>query len=379
MKIYFYTLPINESFYAAYAAKGLRKNGHDLLPIPIEKTEDGKHSINYQLLNNPEWLKSQKVDLIVYHGFSFLNSLIHQGLDYFLPQKSGIPYAVFFYDNPFRYLYHLEKIKNYPHIFFCCDSEVSQKMRDHGYNCYFSPCTFDADIHKPGDINPNLACDLAFAGTLFHPDQILSNRKGKDFYEMGILKCLDNLRETGQYLDYVEFIQKFGISLKNKEFGDLAFCNLMSQKCWLRTEMFEALKDFELNVYGLGKDIQFQNPKHKSNKYLNQHSELPELYRSAKISLSIELLPASVHQRIFEIAGCGGFAICEDKSDMKLAGIEYPVWKNLNELKELVGYYLEHDQERKEISENVHKYVFENHECIIRMKHDLEIINSIYF
>lgn len=368
MKIYFYLLPMNESYYAEYGIKGLRKLGHDVVVKDVKNVSD-KEEIKL--------LKDGGFDLIIYYGFSFINHIKHQSIDYFLPTLVDIPYIVHFFDNPLRYLYQLETIGNTNFTFFVCDSELASKMRVYGYtNTHYAPCMFDEDIQFPRRKTPNFSCDVSFAGSVMTWGHLMGMRDGLNLSERGMLNNLLLERNKGRYFDYISALEKHPwIRINGPEVTTLSLNNILEQKHLLRMEMFEALKEFDLHVYGQG---DWDGDKEKfpnlirHNRNLNQHTELPYLYSSTKINTTIELLPTSVHQRIMEVTGCGGFILCEDKLDMKECFSNYVVWHNLDDMRDKTEHYLKHDTERNKIAANMHKEAKERHTSKIRMKEILK-------
>jgi hypothetical protein len=374
MKILFYTLPINERFYAEYAKKGLIQNGHEVIDIIDENSNIIKERLD------PNFVRDN-VDLIMFHGFSFMNHLLHQNVP-FLPAEANKKFVVFWYDNPLRYHYHLMQLSkfNMDYAFFVCDSKLSKLMDSLGLNVHFSPCMFDPDIQFPGDVNKKFSYQLAFAGSVFNGDTLQKNRFGLTIFEKYYLSKANENRTIGKYFDYVNFLFNNGIVCTNESFGKMAFVNLMEQKHLLRMELFNTLCDyFKIAVAGKG-DYKPEHPNIIKLPYMNQHKELPDLYRSAKIQLTVELLPASVHQRIMEVSGCGGFILCEEKDDMRKCFsdelCDKIIWKDLNELKDMCDFYLNNENERLRLSSMLHSEAMEKHNCKVRMREVMEKIKG---
>lgn len=94
------------------------------------------------------------------------------------------------------------------------------------------------------------------------------------------------------------------------------------------------------------------------------HSQAGEVYNSAKICLNLPDFDATqaLTPRTLEITGAGGFQLTDYKEsleDIFEIDKEIVCYRDINELKEKIGYYLEHENERKEIAEagylKVHK------------------------
>jgi spore maturation protein CgeB len=81
--------------------------------------------------------------------------------------------------------------------------------------------------------------------------------------------------------------------------------------------------------------------------------------------------------RLFEIAGAGGFQICDKKDEIKnyfVEGKEIVFFENINELKEKIFYYLNHPDEAKTIADNAYIRAHQEHTYEIRIKEIFKII-----
>jgi len=114
-------------------------------------------------------------------------------------------------------------------------------------------------------------------------------------------------------------------------------------------------------------------------------SELNTLYASSKIVVGDTLCigfkyPDYWSDRVYETMGRGGFIIHPYVSGMEkefedkkhLVFYEYG---NLKQLKELIDYYMEHDEERETIRKAGHELVKENYTYKNRWKHILKELN----
>ena len=113
--------------------------------------------------------------------------------------------------------------------------------------------------------------------------------------------------------------------------------------------------DTHLFTYDIGDSERQLLPDVKIHGALDYHTQVPSLYKSAKINLSSSLRAAqsAIPLRVLDILACGGFLlsnaqpeVCEYFED----GKELVVFHSMDELIEYTGYYLEHEDERKEIA-----------------------------
>ena len=361
MNIYAYTIPMNESFYFDYAISGLRKNGHTVI------TKNMKHPRELEV----EIVRSKKIDLILFYGFSFMNHIKHQynGDSFFLPHETMVPYAVHWCDDPRRYEIDLQFTKDTDYRFFMCDSLLAGRLKCDFPRSYYLPTFYDPDIQRPMGKVEDFRCELAYAGTVLNDSHFKKQRNGLGPGDIAILDQLLDARLPGKYYDYVSPCT----SRSRQDLNRLLQCALMEEKNCLRMDMFHALRERKMSVFGQGDGTLSEFPNFYRGRNLDQHSELPMLYNSADISLSIELLPSSVHQRIMECCGCGGFILGEDKADMAQCFDDFVVWKDLDDLRDKVTYYLGNETERRRISESMHTQALERHTAQTRMKEMIDI------
>ena len=86
-------------------------------------------------------------------------------------------------------------------------------------------------------------------------------------------------------------------------------------------------------------------------------TEMPIIFHKSKINLNptSRSIRSGLPLRIFDILGCGGFVLTNYQPELPelfTPGEDLVAYSSLEELNELVAYYLEHENERKEIAYN---------------------------
>ncbi len=104
------------------------------------------------------------------------------------------------------------------------------------------------------------------------------------------------------------------------------------------------------------------------------------VYTSSKINLVLSKLELGdvVHERIFNIGACSGFALAEHRdaiTDLFPEG-EVPTFKDREELLEKVEVYLHSHNKRLEISQALHEKVMKEHTFQVRMEQMLEKVRG---
>ena len=91
---------------------------------------------------------------------------------------------------------------------------------------------------------------------------------------------------------------------------------------------------------------------------------MPKIFNLSKINLNMTMRPieTGLPLRIFDILSSGGFCMTnfqEELLDMFTIGEDIEADSSSPELIDKCGYYLEHEEERKQIAINGQKKVFE--------------------
>lgn len=84
------------------------------------------------------------------------------------------------------------------------------------------------------------------------------------------------------------------------------------------------------------------------------------------------------NSRTFDISACKGFQLADYKSDIEdlmEIGKEIVCFRTIDELKELIKYYLQNPAKRIEIAEAAYRRVLKDHTYDVRAKQIMEIIN----
>ena len=109
--------------------------------------------------------------------------------------------------------------------------------------------------------------------------------------------------------------------------------------------------------------------------------EKSKAFRAARIVVNtFQGEVAGVNQRFFEIAGAGGFQICEHRDAVGkflAIGKEVVTFRNLAELEERIEYYLAHPEERKKIAEAAQARAHREHTFEQRIAKMLKTIEEL--
>jgi spore maturation protein CgeB len=222
-------------------------------------------------------------------------------------------------------------------------------------------------------------CDVSFAGAanfsmgyLEHKeyfDSLFGKKLTKTLLEEGV----KNPRKPLQKF-YKEIT---GDEIRGERLVDLRRIEYEAMRLW-RREVIRSLSEFGIVVCGddgwreLSKDgILYKG-------YL-RGDDLLKLYQASKINLSLQIstMKGSLNKRTFEIPAAGGFLVGSFREPLVWHfedGKEVVYFREDEELKDLIRYYLHHPDERREISKRARERVLKEHTFLHRMRELTSII-----
>ncbi|MCX8042926.1 MAG: glycosyltransferase [Desulfobacterota bacterium] len=116
---------------------------------------------------------------------------------------------------------------------------------------------------------------------------------------------------------------------------------------------------------------------------LNYYSELPEFYRSCAVNFNTTSLQMKngINQRVFDVPACGGFLITDYRYQLEDAfsiGREVICYRSIDEIEDIVGYYLRRETERLRIAEAAYKRIKHEHTYMHRVGVLIDTMKRLY-
>ncbi|WP_169311518.1 CgeB family protein [Desulfobacca acetoxidans] len=148
----------------------------------------------------------------------------------------------------------------------------------------------------------------------------------------------------------------------------------------VRVKVFEQLLDYDVKIWGASPGRTITSPVRR----FHQHRYVGELEKSKAFNAAAIVLNnmhyaaiRGLNKRAFEACGCGGFQLISDSSVLAqyfVPGQEVVVYRNLQELRELVPYYLNRPEERAAIAAAGYRRAQSEHTYHRRLETMLRII-----
>ncbi|MCX8065908.1 MAG: glycosyltransferase [Candidatus Hydrogenedentes bacterium] len=153
-----------------------------------------------------------------------------------------------------------------------------------------------------------------------------------------------------------------------------------------RIQILKGLTDYNLKIWGVNWYDQDLLPHVVEGEKGFDTEEYMKIVAGSKINLNIHssvihegIDPEAdaINPRVFEIASAGGFQLCDPcKGLERLFDIheEIPTYTDLKSLREKINYYLEHEDERKQIAKNARMRALKEHTYQNRAQEMLEFL-----
>jgi spore maturation protein CgeB len=136
---------------------------------------------------------------------------------------------------------------------------------------------------------------------------------------------------------------------------------------------------YRVNLYS--NDDEFKSDGVNNRGSIDYYSEMPLVFKTSDINLNITLrsIQRGIPLRAMDILGCGGFLLTNYQEDMLQffePGRDFVYYESRQDLMDKVGYYLEHEDERRSIAENGLKKVQAEHTLEQRIEEILAIVEG---
>lgn len=228
-------------------------------------------------------------------------------------------------------------------------------------------------------------------------DSIIKAASHYDFVFTGGSEAYDILNEKGvknlQWFPFAcdpEFHKPVLLNEEEKKLygSDVVFVGTVDPVLYpFRVKTLEFISDFNLSIWGPGAENIPHDSKIKP--LIRGEKTTPEIwtkiYSASKIVLCMHYKDPEgkipCHQaspRVYEVLACGAFLMVDEQRDIIRLfkdREELVVFKDTDELKRLIRYYLERPDERKMIAENGRKKVLMEHTYKHRIEEMLKRIN----
>jgi spore maturation protein CgeB len=305
-----------------------------------------------------------------------------EGICFDYARRFGIPFAVWFVDDPSPILLQYEKnIDSNVHA-FCWERSYIDLLKEKRFGSVtYLPLATDPDLFTMCELSGRKT-ELGFVGSAMG-GEFLNRLKSKFMWKQELeLLVREAARRmlTNKNPDIDKMIRKLC--------ADLGFeypYHDIRNETWFRSYIIHTASMMKRrNLIGqlLASGIElFGDPEEwrlmlgdgiTVHPNVDYRTGLASVYRGITININSTScqMSSAVNQRVFDIPACGGFVITDNQPDIfeLFDKDETVVYSSIDELKELISYYRMNDSARKIISEKARSRILSTHTISKRLE-----------
>ncbi|MCH5268888.1 MAG: glycosyltransferase [Lachnospiraceae bacterium] len=315
-------------------------------------------------------------------------------------QETGIPYLSWCYDSPLVLTYS-DTVFNSCNYLFLFDSQMVTELKNLGVqHCYYLPMAANCKrldaLKATREQQKLLDADVSFVGSLYNEKHNLFDRFADlDDYTKGYLEGIMQAQRmvygcffledtlTPEIISKLQKTVPLEVNRDGHEtlaylYSNYFLCRKMTQTD--RKEILESLenrKDLSVKLYTPGATPMYSHIRNMGT--VQYQNEMPLVFRHSRINLNITLrsIQNGIPLRAMDIMGAGGFLLTNYQNDFGLHftdGEDYVCYNSLEDLQDKITYYLNHEEERKEIARRGHRKVAEEHSYIQRLQEMFSVL-----
>lgn len=323
-------------------------------------------------------------------------------------ERTGVKYVSWTCDNPLISMYH-ESVFHACNYIFTFDKTNYLEFRGMGVkHIWYLPLAVDTErmdalLGVPEEVgrwkvaqDPEMQKyrgDVAFVGSLYERNSYDKIKNRLPEYLRGYFDAVmeaqlnisgANIVEPMLTTNILEQLQEY-FQLEKSE-GSFSDLGLIFQSTVLgfkiaeierRRALIELSKHYRVNVYSNSDVSDLLRIQYCGS--VDYWSEMPKVFRMSKINLNFTIpnIKSGIPLRIWDVLGCGGFLLTNYQAEIPYyfkEGEDLVCFDGLEDLCEKVGYYLEHEEERKRIAWNGYRKVREKHSYIERIRTILDTV-----
>ena len=323
-------------------------------------------------------------------------------------ERTGVKYVSWTCDNPLISMYH-ESVFHDCNYIFTFDKTNYLEFKGMGVkHIWYLPLAVDTErmdalLGVPEEVgrwkvaqDPEMQKyrgDVAFVGSLYERNSYDKIKNRLPEYLRGYFDAVmeaqlnisgANIVEPMLTTNILEQLQEY-FQLEKSE-GSFSDLGLIFQTTVLgfkiaeierRRALIELSKHYRVNVYSNSDVSDLLRIQYCGS--VDYWSEMPKVFRMSKINLNFTIpnIKSGIPLRIWDVLGCGGFLLTNYQAEIPYyfkEGEDLVCFDGLEDLCEKVGYYLEHEEERKRIAWNGYHKVREKHSYIERIHTILDTV-----
>lgn len=306
-----------------------------------------------------------------------------------------LPYACWIVDSPVLELYSESIYRKWNRIFLF-DHALYEEFAPKNPDCiFYLPLASDfatlapiCDSITEEDVE-RYSCDISFVGSLYSekcpynrlqnmPEHLLGYLEGimdaqLKIYGYNFIRELMTDELVNEFKAHLPGFYQFPEKYEANEKALVADLYLSTKVTELeRLRMLGALSEhFSVDLY-TGSDTSGLPQVHNRG-LARTYFDMPKIFRLSKINLNMtaKSIKTALPLRIWDILACGGFVMSNYQSEIPEyfeIGVDLETYSSEEELVEKCSYYLNHEDERRQIAENGKNKALQQHTLEQRLR-----------
>lgn len=313
--------------------------------------------------------------------------------------REGIPYVVWTCDNPLISMYH-QNVFHPCNYFFTFDKTNCLEFQGMGVeHIWYLPLAVNTE--RVGYLLNNCSDlfayenDIAFVGSLYERNSYDRMRPELPEYLRGYFdaaiwaqQCVNggNILEEMLTVPVLEQLERYFKLEKSKDsFSDLGLIfattvlGFKTAEQQRRRALTELSKRYRVSIYSNSDTRDLLRVRYGGS--LDYWSEMPKVFAASKINLNFTIpnIKSGLPLRIWDVLGSGGFLMTNFQAEIPYYfkhREDLVCFESIDELTELCGYYLKHEDARRQIAENGYRKVRAHHTYEQRIAKMMEILQK---
>lgn len=296
-------------------------------------------------------------------------------------QACGIPYISWTCDSPLIAMYH-ESVFNDVNFIFIFDKVQYYYFKNAGVrHVYYLPLAADELMAaRAEDIDTTgFESEISFVGSLYEKnsydrieDRLTPYLKGYFDAAMNAQADIfgDNIFDRLLTPDILAQLSQL-IDFKNSE-RSLSDMGLVFNTTFLGFKMAQRERIGCLSLLGMNHEVKLYTDSHLPIEGVHNmgsveyHNDMPRVFCGSDINMNFTIrnIRSGIPLRVWDIMACGGFVLTNFQAELPAYfedGVHMAWFGSIDDMRRKADYYLEHDDERRQIAEQGRRFVMQNH------------------
>lgn len=385
MKILFYRY---NSIYEPDCLEAFKKFGIDVVEERTEVSKKGLEPGDVVQIVADHILRQNELN----DPFLFVFSINFYPAISDICEKLNTVYACWSVDCPVTELF-ANQIKNGHNRVFLFDKTQYERIYRHNPECvYYLPLGTNVDRLDKTNMTINasdrkkFSSDISFVGSLYNEKNPLKKLKLTD-KTRGFIDGIERAQLNIFGVNFIEdvltddVVQELkGAKIEKHEMLVEPIDYYVAAHAFIGMDLAEKERILTLNTLAKHFNVDFYTLSDTSDLVgvkncgpANSLTEMPKIFNLSKINLNITMRPiqTGLSLRIFDVLGSGGFLISNYQAEIETMftpGVDLETYGSIEELVDKCAYYLEHEDQRKQIALNGYNKVKSMYTVEHRMK-----------